>query len=228
MRKCHPSRYIPILICFRSHLDEEHDDILQALELSLVEFQTPLFCCLAISPILLFRTCLLQSSRFGRHFYLSVSLKPSIYAIHSCSCIKQFMMCVGDTKPAPLRKIEALIWKNLYLVARCRMTPAELMNTVLDSIVEPTVLEGFHMDKIKFRDYFKSRFDSIENHKSYFFPGNVNDLFSFEPTNPHGSRIGRDHQARRANTYWLDTKWFAYSGISKQPVTNAFSNSLSL
>lgn len=137
-------------------------------------------------------------------------------------------MCVGDTKPEPLRKIEALIWKNLYLVARCRMTPADLMNIVLDSIVDPTVLEGFHMDKIKFRDYFKTRFDSIENHKSYFFPGNVNDLLSCERTNPHRSRIGSDHQARRANTSWLHAKWFTYGGISKQPITNPFSNSLSL
>lgn len=52
-------------------------DILHTLGLSLVEFQAPLFCSLAISPILLFRTCQLQSSRFGRHFYLSVSQPPT-------------------------------------------------------------------------------------------------------------------------------------------------------
>lgn len=51
-------------------------NILHNLGLSLVEFQAPLFCALAISPILLFRTCQLQSSRFGRHFYLSVSQSP--------------------------------------------------------------------------------------------------------------------------------------------------------
>ncbi|KAE9383933.1 hypothetical protein BT96DRAFT_1008618 [Gymnopus androsaceus JB14] len=85
-------------------------NILTTLNLSLVEFQAPLFSCLAISPILLFRTCQLQSSRFGRQYYIS------------------FMMSLGDIKPASLREIETLIWRNLYLVAQCQLSAEEMMD----------------------------------------------------------------------------------------------------
>lgn len=60
-------------LSFRSQSEDQFSDILKILNLTLVEFQAPLFCSLAISPILLFRTCQLQSSRFGRQYYLSVS-----------------------------------------------------------------------------------------------------------------------------------------------------------
>lgn len=57
----------------RTHSDGEFSDILQAMGVTLVELQAPLFTALSISPILLFRTCQLQTSRFGRHFYIPVS-----------------------------------------------------------------------------------------------------------------------------------------------------------
>lgn len=59
--------------CLSGELDSNVSGILSVLNLTLVQFQAPLFCSLCISPILLFRTCSLQSARFGRHYYLSVS-----------------------------------------------------------------------------------------------------------------------------------------------------------
>lgn len=61
----------------RAHPGGIFSDILHTLGLSLAEFQAPLFCSLAISPIILFRTCQLQSSCFGQHYYISVSKFPS-------------------------------------------------------------------------------------------------------------------------------------------------------
>lgn len=61
----------------RAHPGGIFSDILHTLGLSLAEFQAPLLCSLAISPIILFRTCQLQSSRFGWHYYISVSKFPS-------------------------------------------------------------------------------------------------------------------------------------------------------
>lgn len=85
-------------------------------------------------------------------------------------------MSLGDIKPASLRAIETVIWKNLYLVARCKLSAVEMMNNVLDSIVEPTVLDTFHFDKMKFRSFFKDKFDPILDHTGFFFPGNVHSL----------------------------------------------------
>ncbi|KAE9389205.1 hypothetical protein BT96DRAFT_947038 [Gymnopus androsaceus JB14] len=132
--------------------DDKFSDILTNLNLSLVAFQAPLFSSLAISPILLFRTCLLHSSRFGRHFYIS------------------FMLSLGDIKPASLREIETLIWKNLYLVARCQLSPQEMMDRVLDHIVEPQELESFKYDREKLRTYLNKKFDPIRDHTSFFHP----------------------------------------------------------
>lgn len=50
------------------------------------------------------------------------------------------------------------------------------MNIVLDSIVEPEVLDTFHFDKMKFRSFFKDKFDPIRDHTGFFIPGNVNIL----------------------------------------------------
>ena len=49
-------------------------EILKVLDISLVEFQAPLFSALSVSLILLFQTCLLQSLRFGRNHYVSVNI----------------------------------------------------------------------------------------------------------------------------------------------------------
>lgn len=83
------------------------------------------------------------------------------------------MMSLGDIKPASLQVIETVIWTNLYLVARCQLSAVEMMNNVLDSVVEPTVLDAFHFDKMKFRSFFKDKFDPILDHTGFFFPGNV-------------------------------------------------------
>lgn len=58
--------------CPSGHSHGDGFDILKTLGLTLVQFQAPLFCCLAISPIILFRTCSIVTSRFGRHHYLPV------------------------------------------------------------------------------------------------------------------------------------------------------------
>lgn len=87
-------------------------------------------------------------------------------------------MSLGDVKPASLRKIETVIWKNLYLVARCQLTATEMMNRVLDNIVDPQELAGFHFDKVKFREFFKKKYDHMDHHTSFFFPGTV-DCLSF-------------------------------------------------
>lgn len=138
--------------------------------LSLIEFQAPLFSCLAISPIILFRTCQLQSSRFGRHFYLSVccfcDIPPSLL-----TSITQFLMSLGDIKPTSLRETESLIWKDLYLVARCQLSAEDMFNHVIDHIVEPKELESFRLDKHRLRRYFAAKYDPIKDHIGFFLPG---------------------------------------------------------
>jgi len=86
------------------------------------------------------------------------------------------MMSLGDIKPASLREIETLIWKNLYLVARCQISAEEMMDRVLDSIVEPKLLGSFRPNKTELHDYFKEKFDPIRDHTGFFFPGKVNIL----------------------------------------------------
>lgn len=81
------------------------------------------------------------------------------------------MMNLGDIKPRSLREIEALIWKNLYLVARCELTAKEMMDRVLDSIVNPELLDSFRKDRHKLRKHFKEKFDPIRDHTGFFFPG---------------------------------------------------------
>ena len=62
-----------IYLCFRLGLKHELSSLFQAVPLSATEVQTPLFIALSVSPILLFRTCLLKSSRFGKKHYVPVS-----------------------------------------------------------------------------------------------------------------------------------------------------------
>lgn len=80
-------------------------------------------------------------------------------------------MSLGDIKPDSLREIESLIWKDLYLVARCQLTAEKMMEHVLGSIVEPDVLASFRLDKFKLRDHFKTKYDPIRDHTGFFFPG---------------------------------------------------------
>lgn len=81
------------------------------------------------------------------------------------------MMSLGDIKPASLREIETLIWKNLYLVARCQLTPEEMMNRVLDSIIEPDIFDSFYKDKARLHDFLQKKFHPIRDYTSFFFPG---------------------------------------------------------
>lgn len=167
--------------CFRGHSDPKVLNILQTLGLSLVQFQAPLFCCLAISPIILFRTCSIVTSRFGRQNYLSVSNSPSWF-FTSYTNLFQFLMSFGDIKPASLRRVETLIWKYLYLVARNQMPAEEMLEHVIHSIVPQEVLENFGRDKYRLRCYFKENFDAIRDHTSFFFPGECINIFIYSPS----------------------------------------------
>lgn len=80
-------------------------------------------------------------------------------------------MSFGDIKPPSLRRVETLIWKYLYLVARNQMKPEEMMELVIHSIVPQEVLENFGRDKHRLRRYFRENFDPIRDHTSFFFPG---------------------------------------------------------
>lgn len=82
-------------------------------------------------------------------------------------------MSLGDIKPASLREIESLIWKDLYLVARCQLSAEEMMEHVLGTIVEPELLESFRMDKFKLRKHLKEKYDPIRDYTSFFYPGEL-------------------------------------------------------
>lgn len=82
-------------------------------------------------------------------------------------------MSLGDIKPLSLRKIESTIWRNLYLVARCKLSAKEMVDHVLDSIVNPATLDSFGHDKTELRAFFKREFKPIRDHTSFFFPGKV-------------------------------------------------------
>lgn len=87
------------------------------------------------------------------------------------------MLSLGDIKPASLREIETIIWKNLYLVARCQLDAQAMMDRVLDHIVEPQELQKFKFDKEKLRMYLNKKFDPIRDHTSFFHPGNLHHLW---------------------------------------------------
>jgi len=78
---------------------------------------------------------------------------------------------LGDIKPKSLRKIETLIWQDLFAVARCQLDPEQMADHVLDSIVEPAVLEKMSRSKHALRQHFKTNFDPVLDHTSFFFPG---------------------------------------------------------
>lgn len=82
-------------------------------------------------------------------------------------------MSLGDIKPASLREIETLIWKNLYHVARCELSAEDMMHNVLNSIIKPQILDSFHGDKHQLHGHFKEKFDSIDDHTGFFFPGEI-------------------------------------------------------
>lgn len=80
-------------------------------------------------------------------------------------------MSLGDIKPESLREIESLIWKDLYLVARCQLSAEKMMEHVLGNIVDPELLASFRLDKSKLRNEFKKKYDPIRDHTGFFFPG---------------------------------------------------------
>ncbi|KAF5341461.1 hypothetical protein D9757_015295 [Collybiopsis confluens] len=147
-----------------SQFDKNVGEILSEANISIVEFQAPLFSALAVSPILLFRTCLLNSSRFGRNHYIS------------------FLLTLGDMKPDKLRKIETLIWRNLVLVSRRQITAETMIDRVLDFVIPPETLSTFRTQEAKFkqdlRKYFSNSFNEHEDNIAFFFPdlGATNEL----------------------------------------------------
>lgn len=87
------------------------------------------------------------------------------------------MMSLGDIKPLSLRKIESTIWRNLYLVAQCKLSAKEMVDHVLNSIVDPATLKSFGHDKTELCAFFKREFEPICDHMSFFFPGKVYSSF---------------------------------------------------
>lgn len=77
-------------------------------------------------------------------------------------------------KPASLRETETLIWKDLYLVARCQLSAEEMFNHVLDHILPSQDLESFRLDKHRLHRYFKAKYDPIRDHTSFFLLGEFN------------------------------------------------------
>lgn len=79
-------------------------------------------------------------------------------------------MHLGDVKPASLREIEVLIWKDLFLVTQCKLSAEDMLNHVLGEIVDPVVLVSFRMDRHKLRDHFQEKFQPKRDHLGFFIP----------------------------------------------------------
>lgn len=86
-------------------------------------------------------------------------------------------MSLGDIKPASLREIETLIWRDLYLVARCQLSAEDMMEHVLGTIVKPELLASFRLNKVKLREHLREKYQPIRDHTGFFFPG---ELYSFK------------------------------------------------
>lgn len=80
-------------------------------------------------------------------------------------------MTIGDVKPLSLRELESDIWKYLYLVSRGEMQAERMVEIVLDSMVEPPVLNSFRFDKEALFKHFREKFDPIRDHTGFFFAG---------------------------------------------------------
>lgn len=80
-------------------------------------------------------------------------------------------MSIGDVKPASLRALESIIWKNLYLVACCRLSAEDMLKRVLDSVVDPLILASFRQDKHRLHRHFREHFNAIDDYTGFFFPG---------------------------------------------------------
>ncbi|KAF5344299.1 hypothetical protein D9757_015377 [Collybiopsis confluens] len=171
----------------------EVSDILHEANLPLVEFQAPLFSALAVSPLLLFRTCLLHSSRFGRSHYVS------------------FLLTLGDMKPEALRSIETYIWRNLSLVSRRQLTAEAMIDLVLDSVVSPDITVAFSGEDARFkkelRKHFASLFEEERDDTSFFFP-NVTTILKTDIPSGHLEDISYvpNSSPRRSITFDSDQK----------------------
>ena len=51
---------------------------------------------------------------------------------HSALIISQFLLSLGDIKPESLWQLESLIWKHLLQVARCKISPTDMVNIILE------------------------------------------------------------------------------------------------
>ena len=74
-------------------------------------------------------------------------------------------------KPVSLRELETTIWKNLFLVARCKLDAETMVDHVLDSIITPSVLNTFQGITSRLHQHFVTAFDPIRDHISFFLPG---------------------------------------------------------
>lgn len=83
-------------------------------------------------------------------------------------------MSLGDVKPASLRNIESLIWKDLYLVARRQLSAEDMMEDVLGTVVPPERQASFRLNKTKLREHLREKYQPILDHTGFFFPGELN------------------------------------------------------
>lgn len=81
------------------------------------------------------------------------------------------MLSLGDMKPLSLRQLETLIWTNLFLVSRREISASEMISRVLDTIIDGETISSFHGDANALRDYFRRKYDPVEDHISFFHPG---------------------------------------------------------
>ena len=63
--------------------------------------------------------------------------------------------------------------EELFGVARCEITAEEMVDRVLDSVMDPNVLESCCHDPRKVHDYFCQKFNAIRDHIGFFFPGTI-------------------------------------------------------
>lgn len=89
------------------------------------------------------------------------------------------MLSLGNIRPASLRNIEALIWKDLVLVSEQRLTAQEMIDHILDNIIDPETLASFNCMNKPLHSYLWSKFDPLKDHLSFFFPGNTVSLIAY-------------------------------------------------
>ncbi|KIK51249.1 hypothetical protein GYMLUDRAFT_64930 [Collybiopsis luxurians FD-317 M1] len=111
----------------------------------------------------------------------NIELKMS-EAIKSTN-LSAFMLSLGDIKPAYLLQLETLIWKNLVLISRCKITAETMIDNVLNSIVDHNTFASFRGNIESFRAHFWKQFDPVKHHTSFLDLGAI---IKEEPVAPSG------------------------------------------